>query len=52
MKAAIWSGTVVILIAIQEFCKAYGIILGGIPSLLLYGGILALAYFLSKKADK
>ena len=52
MKAVIWLGCIFSLSFFMVILKNSGIILGGIPTALLFGGMLWLARTLCKKWDE
>ena len=51
MKALIWIGCIFTLSLCFVMIKNVGIILGGIPSALMFGGMWWIASFLCKKWD-
>lgn len=51
MKFLIWFFCLFVAAAISTACKMNGIILGGIPTVLLYGGAFRIAALLCKKLD-
>ncbi len=51
MKALIWIGCIFCLSLCMVLIKSCGIILGGIPSALMFGGMWWIATTLSKKWD-
>ena len=52
MKALIWFGCVLFVAVIQTVFRQSGIMLGAIPTVILYGGMIWLATYLCKKYDE
>ena len=52
MKALIWILCAMVTAAITTICKMNGILLGGIPTALLWGAAIALAGILCQKLDE
>ena len=52
MKAVIWILCIAFIAVVQTVCRSSGIILGGIPTMILYGGSVYVAFTLCNAYDK
>ena len=52
MKALIWFGCIFFIAVIQTIFRQSGVVLGAIPTVILYGGMLWLETHLCKKYDE
>ena len=52
MKVLIWAGCIIALAIIQTAITRAGILLGGIPTMILYGAGIWIASVLCKKVDE